>query len=234
METQPAFGFHQLLSHLLGDMAKAVSERNGETKQQQISRSQAAVHTIMGMLPRDAIEAMLAGHCLMLHELMTDAVHDTLRGELGASRRATRSGIVAMDKAFVGNLQRLEHYQARPADGRRDVPNEQPAAAPLAQQPEPPKTQAAAPFQPSPESLVACLKNPAAMAALDARDPKAFAHAMGVDQPSEAYLAASAGQMAPANRRTLMNGVSHFAAQPAPFAGVTDGGRKPTSNGRAK
>src|SRR5450755_1789227 len=100
MDSQPAFGFQELFTHIVGDMAKAVSERNGETKQQQFARSSAAVYTIMGLLPRDAIEAMLAGHCVMFHELITDSVHDTLRGELDTHRRATRSTIVAMDKAF--------------------------------------------------------------------------------------------------------------------------------------
>ena len=29
MDTQPAFGFKELLSHVIGDMANAVAERNG-------------------------------------------------------------------------------------------------------------------------------------------------------------------------------------------------------------
>jgi hypothetical protein len=126
MDTQPAFGFKELLSHVVGDMAKAVSERNGESKQQQSVRAQAAIYAIMGFLPRDVIEAMIAGHCVMLHELMTDSIRDTLTGEVGTTRRATRSGIVAMDNAFGGNLARLERYRLRPSEGSRNV------AAPLA------------------------------------------------------------------------------------------------------
>lgn len=122
MDTQPAFGFKELLTHIVGDMAKAMCERNGETKQQEFSRSQAAAHTIMGFLPRDAIEAMLAGHCVMFHEMMVDSVRDTLRGEMDTMRRATRSSIVAMDKRFGNNLARLERFQKRPSEGRRDAP----------------------------------------------------------------------------------------------------------------
>ena len=126
MDIKPEFGFKELFHHVIGDMAKAICERKGETQSQQYVRSQAAVHMILGFLPRDVIEAMLAGHCVMFHELMVDSVHDMLRGEIGTMRRATRGAIVAMDKAFGNNLRSLERYQLRPAEGRRDEP-EQPA-----------------------------------------------------------------------------------------------------------
>lgn len=128
MDTKPAFGFKELFHHVIGDMAKALCERNGDTQAQQYARSQAVVHMILGFLPRDVIEAMLAGHCVLFHELIIDSARDTLRGEAEAMRRSTRAGIVAMDKAFGNNLRNLERYQARPADGRRDEA-EQPAEA---------------------------------------------------------------------------------------------------------
>src|ERR1700722_11312813 len=124
MDTQPAFGFKELLAHVVGDMAKAVSERQGETRQQHHARSQAAVHMIMGFLPRDVIEAILAGRCVMFHEMMVDSVGDTMRGEVDTTRRAARGNIVAMDRAFGANLTRLERYRARPAEGSRDMPEE--------------------------------------------------------------------------------------------------------------
>lgn len=244
MDTQPAFGFKELFSHVIGDMANAVAERNGETQQRQFVRSQAAVHTIMGLLPRDVIEALLAGHCIMFHEVMTDSVHETLRGEVDTMRRGTRSNLVALNKAFTGNLDRLERYQLRPSEGRRDAAETQPAvsqakpdivdptpqpaaaapttiareppavAAPVSRptavpartqaeprdvpaqnqtRPTPPSPAAAAiPFRPSPEAIAACRTNPEAMAALDAGDPERFARALGIDQPSQAYLAAAA------------------------------------------
>ena len=85
-------------------------------------RSQAAVHAIMGFLPCDAIEAILAGHRIMFHKTMTDSVRDTLRGEIDTARRGTRADIVAMDKAFSKNLTRLERYRSRPAERRSDAP----------------------------------------------------------------------------------------------------------------
>src|SRR3984957_19072390 len=126
MDTQPVFGFQELLTHVVGDMAKAVSERQGETRREHHARSEAAVHMIMGFLPRDVIEAILAGRCVMFHEMMTDSVRDTLRGEVDSTRRAARGNIVAMDKAVGANLTRLERYRARPREGSRDVPEPRP------------------------------------------------------------------------------------------------------------
>jgi hypothetical protein len=56
---------------------------------------------------------MLAGHCVIFHELIVDAVRTTFRAETDTARRASRGGVVAMDKAFGNNLTRLERYRAR-------------------------------------------------------------------------------------------------------------------------
>jgi len=74
MDPQPAFTFQDLFSFVISDMTKAIADRDGETREQQFARSQAAAHMILGFLPRDVIEAMLAGHCVMLHEAMTATV----------------------------------------------------------------------------------------------------------------------------------------------------------------
>ena len=227
MDTRPAFGFKELFNHLVGDIAKAIAQRGGESKQQQITRSEAAIHMIMGFLPRDVVEAILAGHCVMFHELMVDTTRHTLLGEVEATRRATRSGIVAMDRAFANNLTRLEQYRLRPSDGRRDAPE----AAPVDAQPETvaptsdpvvetrpavvatrdlptarpdhrddATTEATLYFSPSVEAIAACEANPEAMAALQAGDAERFAHAMGIDAPSGEFLAAAANSGSLFNR----------------------------------
>jgi hypothetical protein len=135
MDAKPAFGFKELFTHIVGDMAKAICARNGEAEGQKFSRSEAAVHMIMAFLPRDVIEAMLAGHCVMIHELIVDGVRHTLLGEIDTMRRASRAGIVALDKTFGNNLTRLERYQLRPAQGQRDAMPAEVAAAVAAQEP---------------------------------------------------------------------------------------------------
>jgi hypothetical protein len=124
MDTQPSSDLldpHGLLDHVIGDMAQAVSQRRDEPQSKRLARVQAAAQTIAAFQPRDAVEAMLAGHCVMFHELIVDSIQITLRGELDASRRATRSGIVAMDKAFGANLLRLEQYRTRQADSTAEA-----------------------------------------------------------------------------------------------------------------
>jgi hypothetical protein len=121
MDPQPSFGPRQLLSHVINDMAWALCQRPDEPQPRQLARAQAAAESILTFQPGDAIEAMIAGHCVMFHELIVDGVQNTLRGEPEATRRATRSGIVAMDKAFGANLVRLEKYRARQAATTEDT-----------------------------------------------------------------------------------------------------------------
>ena len=111
MDTQPAFGLQDVIACIAGQAADAVSQRTGETRQQQDGRALAATDAIMAFQPCDAVEAMLASHCLMFHEMIVADVHRTLCGENVAAQRATRNGIVAMDKAFGANLIRLKQHR---------------------------------------------------------------------------------------------------------------------------
>jgi hypothetical protein len=212
-----AFGFNELFGFVLSDIAKAVSERSDETPEQQSIRFQAAAHMVMGFLPRDTTELMLAGHCALMHETMLASAQDTLRGEAETTRNATRSNLVALNKEFNCNLRMLQHYQARPAQGRRDGPQGQaagggPETAPPAAGPQAgpgPQTNesdsgrreldalfvhlpdATIVYHPSAATIAECRANPEAMAALDAGDPEGFARALGVELPAEALLEAA-------------------------------------------
>jgi hypothetical protein len=258
METAAAFGFEDLLGVAIGAMAKAVCERNGEGPEQQFARSQAAVHMITDFLPRDSNEIIIAGHCVMMHEVMIDAVHDALVGETASIRRGARGQVIALNKGFNDDIALLERARMRPSEGRRDAPHPQEtgmSGEPAGVQPEPhselpapaprlmnraarrqaaraekraaatrPRQQAdatrtppaasdhrlaqaasdhrlaqaasghrltPASCRPSREAMAACQANPDAMAALKAGDPARFARALGVEAPSEAFLAAA-------------------------------------------
>src|ERR1700676_1583763 len=117
MDPQQQFGFKELFTHVISEMAKALCERPNENKHQQFTRTQASTHLILAQQPRDTLEAMLAGQMVMLHALMTDSIHDTLQGQVDGVRRGTRSNIVAINKAFFVNLDRLEVYQTRRSQG---------------------------------------------------------------------------------------------------------------------
>jgi hypothetical protein len=209
--------FAELFTHIIGDMARAISERPNEIKQQQFIRMQVATRMILGLEPRDVIEAMLAGQTIMFHALMTDSIHDTLQGQIDTMRHGTRSNIVTINKAFHMNLGKLERYQTRLSEGTREVSATAPEAeaqesvmgGERAEKPGVARKQANAarpaspgivmqvPFPPSEEDIAACRANPEAMAALKANDFARFARAMGVAQPSEAYLKAAASLAVP-------------------------------------
>jgi hypothetical protein len=227
MQPPSHFGFQELYNHVVGDIAKSLSTRNGESPGVRSQRVQAAVHMVMGFLPRDVIEALLAGHCVMFHELMVDSVRHTLAGEVDTMRRGSRAGIVAMDRCFASNLRMLEHYQRRPAEWERDAPAAADTAAAAMAMEEPPDLAASpavgveasaqstaetapisppagaaaasepesvpgVPYYPSPRTVADILAAPGALEALEAGDAAAFAQAMGVECPSEEYLAAAA------------------------------------------
>lgn len=222
MQTQPEFGLKELLTHVVGGITTALGDRAGESQQQRFIRTQAAAHAVVTFRPLDAIEAMIAGHCLMFHEMIVDSVRYTLGRELEGTRRTTRANIIALDKAFGNNLNRLARYRAGLTDGKKpaqpvdtiaetEIADRARRHRPEPNRPEPnrpdPTPLAAAsqkPVQPasgpSPEAIAACEANPEAMAALNAGDPARFARAMGVE-PSEGYLAAASVQMAAFNRQ---------------------------------
>ena len=107
MDATSAPAIDDVIAHIVGDVAEAVSTRLGETQQQQADRAQTAELAIMTLQPRNAVEAMIAGRCVMLHDVMVHCVRGLLRGEAAA----TNSNILAMDKAIANNLLRLERYQ---------------------------------------------------------------------------------------------------------------------------
>lgn len=130
MPPSPDASFQSLFTHLIGDMAKAIAERPGENEAQRLIRLNATVRLIVGLAPRDGLEAMLAGHCVLFHALIVDGVKAPLHAETEAVRRSGRSGVVAMNRAFLGNLAELRRCQARPAEGERGVAPAEAASCP--------------------------------------------------------------------------------------------------------
>jgi hypothetical protein len=190
-------------SEIVGDMAKALAERHGEPPEQKFARIQAAVHMIMGFHPRDVIETMLASHCVMFHELMLEGVRDRFRAHERKEIRAETLGVLALNKAFCGNLGHLKGYQKRSAEGSHEgagvtTAGAEPAPGPAdvavqeaAGQAGTPQTPAPAAHRPTTETTAASGMSPEAAAALEAGNAVDFARAMGIEKPSEAFLAAA-------------------------------------------
>jgi hypothetical protein len=179
MDNQP-LSFKDHFTQVIGDMASAVCQRPGETHEKQVIRSKIAIQTVLDLRPRDSIEALLAGHCMMYHELIVDSVRHTLRGEVDTISDDTRD-IAALDRIFGENLAVLERYLTRPSEGVREATTDQRTTG---QNAEP------APYVPSAEAIERCYTNPEAIAALEAGDAAGFARALGFE-PTEAYMSAA-------------------------------------------
>jgi hypothetical protein len=116
MDNQPAR--IALIDHVAGGIAAAMSGRSpGEPGEVEL-RGRSAVAAIMEFQPLDAIEAMLAGHCVIFHALILEITAGMIPGQDEAARRATLGSLSAMDRAFGANLTRLERYRARQEKAR--------------------------------------------------------------------------------------------------------------------
>jgi hypothetical protein len=93
----------------------------------------------MAFLPRDAMETMVAGQCVMFDCLLRDATSDLLRSEAQPVKRRIRSQVIALGRSFLKQLEQLRLLQARQAqqttasaDAERELPpnpNQQSAEA---------------------------------------------------------------------------------------------------------
>jgi hypothetical protein len=232
MDTQPPLTFAALLTHIIGDIARALCERPGESPQQRAARMQAVTHAIMAFQPGDVAEAMYAGHCVMFHEMIVDSLRDTMRSEDDAARHVTRSNIVAMDKVFGNNLTRLERHrasraeaspEARPAIPRAETDIADRIQRHLAWSPEP-QRQTAPAQPPAAEMIAGCLANQQAMAATDAAHPARSAMPLNLDQTGVECLAPSPAQVSGVNGQAAAN---PSRAQPPAYSGNRQARRHP-------
>ena len=115
MHAQQPFVTKDIMDHVIDEMANAISQRPDEGPQHKAVRARVATAMLEDLGPRDAAQVMLAGHCVMFHAVLIDSFRETLRGEMDTMRRGTRSNLVAMNKSFHINLDRLDQYQTRAA-----------------------------------------------------------------------------------------------------------------------
>ena len=191
MQAQPAFGFEQLVTELLRGLADAVADRPGETEAQRFGRHQTAIFSVMAFLPRDALETMLAGQCVMFDHLLRDATRDLLRNDAAPSKLRIRSQLMALSRLFLKHLEQWRQLQARPA--------QQTAASPGAE-PEP---------KPNPAHIAEPIRQTAkAAASQPASDVAEPPTATGEPEPSQALSAgielASAAPLPPGSKADLL------------------------------
>jgi hypothetical protein len=122
MPATASFTFENLATEILRGIIETVAERHGDTEAQRFSRHQTTVFSVMAFLPRDALEMMLAGQCVLFDHLLADGARDLLRGQEELIKLRVRPQLTAIGNMFLKHLAQLIRLQARPADRIAQLP----------------------------------------------------------------------------------------------------------------
>jgi hypothetical protein len=126
MQAPSEFGFEQLITELLRGLADAIADRPGETEAQRYARHQTAIFSAMAFLPRDAMETMLAGQCVMFDHLTRDAARDLLRNEAEPVKRRIRTQVTGLGRLFLKLMAELRRLQSRSGQQTAASPHARP------------------------------------------------------------------------------------------------------------
>ena len=154
MDMDQTFTFQTAMGEICKDVIEAVAERPGDSEAKRYSRHQTTVYSMMSFMPRDPLETMLAGHCVIFDNLLRDGARDTLRGQPDLIKLRARPQLLASGKMFLADLDKFEHLRTRQHDKLSvQPPAREEAADPIpAPEPEAPRTEAApVPAAPEPE-----------------------------------------------------------------------------------
>jgi hypothetical protein len=116
MQAAATMSTESLVADLLRGIVEAVADRPGETEARRFDRQQTAAFSVMGFRPRDAVEIMVSGQCVMFNHVLADGTRDLLRAEMEAIRLRIRPQLTAMGNTFLKHLAQLTRLQTRPAD----------------------------------------------------------------------------------------------------------------------
>jgi hypothetical protein len=135
--------FDTAMTAICKDVIATVGDVPSDTPAQRAVRQQAVADTMVSLMPRNPVDAMLAGQCLVFDRLVHEAARELLRGQPDEDKLRARPQICSSAKIFLAQLSHFERRQARAADetqARRDAetPAARPDAATRATQPEQP------------------------------------------------------------------------------------------------
>jgi hypothetical protein len=114
MRTNSNFGFEQIAAELMRGLIAAVADKPFPTPERKAAAQQTVVCTVMAYQPRDPIEMMMAGQCVVYDHLLLDGARDMLRGQMDEHKIRTRPGVLASGKMFLQTMAMLTRIQARP------------------------------------------------------------------------------------------------------------------------
>jgi len=118
MTPDPAFGPEQLIAELCRKVVDTVADLPGWSPEQRAINRRTAYHSVMGFQPRDPVEAMLAGQCVIYDHLLRDGVRDQLHTNArvrNANARPINLGAGKLFLSALAMLQRMRHRAASQA-----------------------------------------------------------------------------------------------------------------------
>ena len=140
MQAIQAFGYEQIFTELLRGLIDTVADKPGLSPERKSAAQQTVICSVMAFNPRDPVEAMLAGQCVIYDHMVRDSAKDTLCAPAEQLRLRARPGVLAAGKMFLGTLGMLVKMNrrpeaqlafARPEPAQEEAPK-QPTAAPVA------------------------------------------------------------------------------------------------------
>jgi hypothetical protein len=132
MHTETGFTTLSAMREITRDVIEAVADRPGDLPARRLARQQTTASTMISFRPRDPVETMLAGQCVIFDHLLRDGAQDTLRGQQQEIKLRARPQILATGKMFLAHLDRLEQMQSRLDDRFAVQPPSRQAASPAA------------------------------------------------------------------------------------------------------
>jgi hypothetical protein len=113
MQTDSDLQYLSAMSEITREVIQTVADREGDSQPRQSARQHATAWSIASLQPRDPVETMLAGHCVIFDHLLRDAARDAFGTPTAEIRLRVRSQVLAIGKLFLAQLERLEQRQAR-------------------------------------------------------------------------------------------------------------------------
>ncbi len=138
MQPGPTFGYEQIVTELIRGILDTVADKPGLTPERKAAAQQTVVCSVMAYNPRDPIETMMAGQCIVYDHMLRDGARDMLRGQAELIKIKARPGILSIGKMFLATMDTLCRMQGRP-ENQLVFARQLPAVA------EPPTNQAPAP-----------------------------------------------------------------------------------------
>jgi hypothetical protein len=154
--TTPPFAAASAYGVLLDGIVAALCGHGDSTSAERDARASGIRALVAAEQPRDALEMMLLGQCLLFHEVIAAAGRDLLRGSTEALKLRAQSNLNGLNRSLRQSLDALRKARdktdaAAEAPKRRAEPAKKPAAA---------RVDAASPAEAVPEAKTPWLDEP--------------------------------------------------------------------------